>query len=145
MSPKQKWMRVADTIRRPVIFFYEKENFTLMWSVILSLRKLLQSAMHWQNRLFLTLESLTLHLFFLSMYYYVIYKQKCMQWRRWSARMALRDINKKRRRNRWASKQVSWRYISLKINKKCIFFSIQTNHNKPMHILFQNYFDNLSQ
>ena len=50
----------------------------------------------------------------------------------------------KRRRNRWASKQVSWRYISLKINKKCIFFSIQTNHNKPMHILFQNYFDNLS-
>jgi len=30
-----------------------------MWWVILGSRKLLETAMHWQNRLFLTLESLT--------------------------------------------------------------------------------------
>ena len=63
-SPIQKWMKVADIVRRLVIFMYEKENFTLMWSGILSLRKLLQSAMHWQNGLFLTLESLTFQLLF---------------------------------------------------------------------------------
>ena len=45
-SPKQKYMRVADTVRLVYLFyFYEGENFTLMWSVILSLRKLLQTAM----------------------------------------------------------------------------------------------------
>jgi len=32
--------------------------------------------MHLQNRLFLTLESLTFNLFFLTVYYYDIYKQK---------------------------------------------------------------------
>jgi len=32
----------------------------------LDLRKLLQTAMHWLNRLFLTFESLTIHLFFLD-------------------------------------------------------------------------------
>ena len=31
-----------------------------------NLRKLLQTAMHWQNQLFLTFESLSLHLFFLD-------------------------------------------------------------------------------
>ena len=37
----------------------------MQW-VILNLRKLLQTAMHWQNRLCLTFESLTIHLFFLD-------------------------------------------------------------------------------
>jgi len=37
-----------------------------MWWVILILRKLLQTAMHWQNWLFLTPDSLTFHLFFLD-------------------------------------------------------------------------------
>ena len=46
--------------------FYVEENFTLMWWVILSLRKLLQTAIHWQNQLFLTLESLTFHFCFLD-------------------------------------------------------------------------------
>jgi len=36
-------------------------------------KKILLTAMHWQNRLFLTLESLTFYLFFLTVYYYVIY------------------------------------------------------------------------
>jgi len=59
-------MRDTDTVRRFVIFFYEGGNFaSLLWG-ILNLRKLLQTAMHWQNRLFLTFESLTIHLFFLD-------------------------------------------------------------------------------
>ena len=37
----------------------------MLW-VILSLRKLLQTAMHWQNRLFLTSQSLTFHFVFLD-------------------------------------------------------------------------------
>jgi len=49
-----------------VIFFYVEENFTSTWWVILSLRKLLQTAIQWQNRLFLTLESLTFHFRFLD-------------------------------------------------------------------------------
>jgi len=62
-------MRVADTVRRLChIFFYEGENFTLMSWVILSLRKLLQTTMNWQNRLSLTLTFLTFHLFFLTVY-----------------------------------------------------------------------------
>jgi len=32
---------------------------------------------------------------FLWVYNYGIYKQNCMQWLRWSARMAYREINKK--------------------------------------------------
>jgi len=40
-------MRAADTVRIFIIYFYEGENFTLMWWVILSLRKLLKTAMHW--------------------------------------------------------------------------------------------------
>ena len=63
--------------------------------VILSLTKFLQTAMHWQNRLFLTMESLPIHLFFLTVYYNVVYKHKSMQWRHWSMCIALRDINKK--------------------------------------------------
>jgi len=62
----------------------------LMWWVILSLRKLLPTAMHWQNQLFLTLESLTFKLTVYNyvrclqtkkhtVYNYVFYKQKCMQ------------------------------------------------------------------
>ena len=94
-SPNQKWMRVADKVRHFSLFFYEGENFTLMWWVILSLRKLLQTAMHWHNRLLLTLEFLTFKLFFLTVYNYVVYKQKSMQWRHLSVRIALRDINKK--------------------------------------------------
>ena len=66
-----------------------------MWWVILSLRKLFQTAMHWQNRLFLTLESLIFHLIFLTVNYYVFYKQKSMQWHHWSVHIALRGINKK--------------------------------------------------
>ena len=32
----------------------------------MNIRKLLQTAMHWQNRVFLTFESLTLHFLFLD-------------------------------------------------------------------------------
>jgi len=62
-------MRVADIVRR---------FFTLMVWVILSLRKLLQTAMHWQNRLFLTLQSLNLLsvCFFLAVLNHVINKTK---------------------------------------------------------------------
>ena len=53
-----------------------QENFILMWWVLLSLRKL-QTANHWQNRLFLTLESLT---FQFAFHWQCItgYKQKSM-------------------------------------------------------------------
>ena len=61
--------------------------------------------MHWRNRLFLTLEFLTFNLFFLKVYYYVVYKQKSMEWHHWSGSIALRDISKK------ASKQVSRRLV----------------------------------
>jgi len=63
-SPKQKWMRVVEIVRRFVTFFYAGEKFTLIWWVILILRKWLQTSMHWQNPSFLTL-SITFHLFFL--------------------------------------------------------------------------------
>ena len=86
-SSNEKWMRVADIVRR---------FFTLMVWVILSLRKLLQTAMHWQNRLFLTLQSLNLLsvCFFLAVINHVINKtKKSMQWRHRSVCIALRDIN----------------------------------------------------
>ena len=38
--------------------------------------KLLQTAMHWQNRLFLTLQSLTFNLFFLSAYNCMLFTNK---------------------------------------------------------------------
>ena len=64
-SPNEKWMRLADIVRSFCHFLlWKKEYFTLMWWVILILRKLLQTSMHWQNRSFLTLESLTFHCFF---------------------------------------------------------------------------------
>ena len=64
-SPNEKWMRVADIVRHFCHFLLWRWEFCFN-VVILNLRKLLQTAMHWQNRLFLTFESLTLHLFFLD-------------------------------------------------------------------------------
>ena len=84
-----------DIVRRFCHFLYKGENFTLMVWAILSLRKLLQTAMHCQNRLFLTFESLTFHLFLLTVYNHVINKQKSMQLRHRSVCIALHDINKK--------------------------------------------------
>jgi len=51
---------------------YISVYYATQW--ILSQGKLLQTAMHWQNQLFLTLESLTFHLFMLFTYK----KQKMM-------------------------------------------------------------------
>ena len=90
-SPNEKWMRVADIVRRFSHFLLWRREFC--FDVILNLRKWLQTAMHWQNRLFLTFESLTIHLFFLDSV-----KQRylqTMQWRHRSVRIALRGINKK--------------------------------------------------
>ena len=69
--------------------------------------------MHWQNRLFLTLESLTLHLFFLDSV-----KQCYLQTKKHAVTSSERAhsitwYKQKRRRNRWASKQVSRRYMSV--------------------------------
>jgi len=76
----------------------------------LNLRKLLRTAMHWQNRLFLTFESLTLHLFvFLDSV-----KQCYLQTKKHAVTSSefvhsITCYKQKRRRNRWASKQVSRR------------------------------------
>jgi len=66
--------------------------------------------MHWQNRLFHTFESLTLHLFFLDSV-----KQCYLQTKKHAVTTSERAhsitwYKPKRRRNRWASKQVSRRY-----------------------------------
>ena len=105
----EKWMRVADIVRRFIIFFYEGENFASMQWVILNLRKWLQTGMHWQNWLFLTFESLTIHLFFLDSL-----KQCYLQTKKHAVTSSERAhsitwYKQKRRRNSWASKQVSRR------------------------------------
>ena len=118
-SPKQKWFRVADTeILFGIIFHHEGESFALDWWVILSLRKLPRTAMHCQNRFFFYL--------WVSYFPFVFFdKQQSMQWGHWGMRITLGDINKKRRRNRWASKQVSRGYrcqfLFLKLLKKEMF------------------------
>ena len=68
--------------------------------------------MHWQNWLFLTFESLTIHLFFLDSV-----KQCYLQTKKLAVTSSERPhsitwLKQKRRRNRWASKQVSRRYVS---------------------------------
>jgi len=65
-SPIQKIMRVADTVRRFYHFLLWREEFLFDVVGNFELKKLLQTAMHCENRLFLTLESLTFNLFFLD-------------------------------------------------------------------------------
>jgi len=67
--------------------------------------------MHWQNRLFLTFDSLTLQLFFLDSV-----KQCYLQTQKHAVTSSERAhsiawYKQKRCRNRWASKQVSRRYM----------------------------------
>ena len=94
-SPNEKWIRVADIVRRFCNFLLWRREFCFDVVGNLNLRKWLQTAMHWQNRLFLTFESLTIHCFFLTVKNNVIFEQKNMQWRHRSVRIALRHINKK--------------------------------------------------
>ena len=73
--------------------------------------------MYWQNRLFLTFESLTLHLFFLDSV-----KQCYLQTKKHAVTSSehahsITWYKQKRRRNRWASKQVSRRYLISPMSK----------------------------
>ena len=106
-SSNEKWMRVADIVRRFCHFLYKGENFTLMVWAILSLRKLIKTAMHWQNWLILSLKSLTFYRFFLDsvlLYYLLIKKHSVASLKRAHSTTWYKQ---KRRWNRWASKQVS--------------------------------------
>jgi len=88
----------------------------------LDVRKLLQTAMHWQNRLCLTFESVTLHLFFLD---------KKQQHAVTSSERAHRITwyEQKRRRNRWASKQVSQDSFVNLIIKYVLTVRIECTHS----------------
>ena len=96
--------------------------------VILDLRKWLQTAMHWLNRLFLTLESHTLHLLFLDSV-----KQCYLQTKNHTVTSSERAhsitwYKQNRCWNRWASKQVSRRY-RFQIKPKVKFLKILTQQN----------------
>ena len=63
--------------------------------------------MHWQNRLFLTFESLTLHLIFLDSVKQCYLQTKTHAVTSSGGAQSITWYKQKRRRNRWASKQVS--------------------------------------
>ena len=95
-SPNQKWMRVVDTIRsfwhfhlwRGEVYVDLVGNFDPKKKTP-NLNALAKSIISYLG------VSYFQFVFFLTVYNYVINKQKCMLWSHCSVRIALRDINKK--------------------------------------------------
>ena len=118
-SPNEKWMRVADIVRRFCHFLLWRREFCFDVVGNLNLRKWLQTAMHWQNRLFHTFESLNIHLFFQckTMLFtnkkHAVTSSECAHSITW--------YKQKVRRNRWASKQVPRRYTFIIIPYRYIY------------------------
>ena len=105
-SPNEKWMSVADLVRRFVIFFYEGENFGLMQWVIL---KITPNC----NALAKSIISY-LWVSYFTFVFFVSVKQCYVQTKTHAVTSSERAhsitwYKQKRRRNRWASKQVSRR------------------------------------
>ena len=128
-SPNEKLMRVAGIVRRYCHFLLWRGEFCFHVVGNFEPKKITPNCNALQNRLFLTFESLTLHLFFLDSV-----KQCYLQTKKHAVTSSERAhsitwYKQKSRRNRWASKQVSRRYMYNKQWNVTVCFRFnKTNH-----------------
>ena len=93
-SPKQKWKRVADTVRHFYHLLLWREEFYFDVVGNFEPKKITPNCNALAKSIVSNLGVFYFQLIFLKVYNYVVYKQKSMQWRHWSVHIALCDINK---------------------------------------------------